>query len=428
MRDWTSKLNELNSPDVMETLAKMMGMSRFLWEDFLRMQHDNLFPVLLDAESLEKFISLDELENSVDSELKSADSLDERARVLNDFKDREMFRVDLRYITGRVNLRQFSRELTGVADALIRTAFEISFESVSERRGLPRLADGSSCGWGIFALGKFGGKDMGFGSDIELIFVYDSEGMSDGREPVRNSTFFEEVVREFLNVLETRPQGIFEIDMRLRPYGSKGSLASSIAAFRNYYSSDGVARQFERLAMVRMRPAIGDERLIRTVMSARDEFVYSNQPLDLEDILYMRRRQANELVKKGDVNAKFSPGGVVDIEYYVQAWQIAQGREDRRLRLTNTLEAVAALRSGGFFTDALAEGISESYTLLRTLIDGLRIVRGNAKDLNIPARDSKEFRGLAYRISERGSDHLSDHIANHMGFAKRLWEDYLPPR
>ena len=428
MHDWTSKLHDLDSPDVMETLARMMGMSRFLWEDFLRMQHDNLFPVLLDAESLNRPLSFQELESAVDSDLESCATHEERARVLNDFKDREMFRVDLRYITGRVGLRQFSYELTDVADALVRKAFEISFASVSARHGIPRADSGSVCGWGVFALGKFGGRDMGFGSDIELMFVYESEGMTDRDELLRNSTFFEEVVKEFLNVLETRSQGIFEIDMRLRPYGSKGPLASSLGAFQGYYSQNGDARQFERLAMVRMHPVMGDTELVNSVMSVQDRFVYSSELLDLSDILHMRRRQANELVNTGAVNAKLSPGGVVDIEYYVQAWQITLGREDRQLRLTNTLEAVEALRDKGCLSNALASGISESYTLLRKLIDGLRIVRGNAKDLDIPADDSKEFQRLGYRMSEHGSDHLSTHISEHMEFAKRLWEDRPPPR
>ena len=427
MRDWTSKLHNLDSPDVMETLARMMGMSRFLWEDFLRMQHDNLFPVLLDTESLDKSLSLDELEALIDSDLESCDSYDDRSRILNDFKDREMFRVDLRFITGRVGLGQFSRELTIIADVLTRKAFEIGLGFVSGRHGVPRTECGSVCGWGIFALGKFGGRDMGFGSDIELLFVYDSEGMTDGDEPVRNSTFFEEVVKKFQNVLETQAQGIFEIDMRLRPYGSKGPLASSLAAFRGYYSPGGDARQFERLALVRMRPVLGGEELVESVMSGRDAFVYANEALDIGDILHMRRRQANELVKRGSVNAKLSPGGVVDIEYYVQAWQIARGREDREIRLTNTLEAVEVLCDKGHLSKTLAAGISESYTLLRKLIDGLRIVRGNAKDLDIPARDSREFQGLARRMSEHGADHLSAHISEHMSFAKQLWEDCPPP-
>ena len=428
MRDWTSKLHDLDSPGVMETLARMMGMSRFLWEDFLRMQHDNLFPVLLDADSLDSSLDSDYLEALIDSDLDNCDSHDERSRILNDFKDREMFRVDLRFITGRVDLGQFSQELTSIADVLTRKAFEIGFTFVSSQRGVPRIESGSVCGWGIFALGKFGGRDMGFGSDIELMFVYDSEGMTDGEEPIRNSTFFEEVVREFLNVLEVRPQGIFEIDMRLRPYGSKGPLASSLAAFRGYYSPGGDARHFERLALVRMRPVLGEGELIESVMSVQEAFVYGNEQLDAGDILHMRRRQANELVKRGSVNAKLSPGGVVDIEYYVQAWQIALGRTCRELRQTNTLEAVETLRDEGHLDNALAMGIAESYTFLRKLIDGLRIVRGNAKDLDIPARDSKEFLRLAHRMSEHGSDHLSVHISEHMEFARRLWEDHPPPR
>ena len=428
MRDWTSKLHDLDSPGVMETLARMMGMSRFLWEDFLRMQHDNLFPVLLDAESMEESLSLGDLEVLIDSDLEVCQTHPERARAINDFKDREMFRVDLRYITGRAEPGRFARELTDVADALIRKAFQVCLELVSERHGAARREDGAECGWGMFALGKFGGRDMGFGSDIELMFVYEREGMTDGDDPVHNSVFFEEVVREFLNVLETRPQGIFEIDMRLRPYGNKGPLASSLAAFRSYYSSEGDARQFERLAMVRLRPVVGDGELVGSVMSAQDSFVYSGEPLDLGDILHMRRRQANELVKRGSVNAKLSPGGVVDIEYYVQAWQIARGREERELRLTNTLEAVEALRERGHLDDSLAAGISDSYVTLRKLIDGLRIVRDNAKDLNIPLRDSKEFQRLAQRMSEHGSEDLSARISEHMGFARRLWVDYPPPQ
>ena len=180
--------------------------------------------------------------------------------------------------------------------------------------------------------------------------------------------------------------------------------------------------------MVRMRPVLGDDGLLSGVMSVRNTFVYSSQPIDLDDILHMRHRQASELVKRGTLNAKLSRGGVVDIEYYVQAWQIAKGRSDCELRLTNTLEAVEALRLKGHFSETLAISLSESYSMLRKLIDGLRMVRGNAKDLDIPNRDSKEFQSLAHRMSEHGDDHLSAHISEHMNFSRLLWEEHPPPR
>ena len=138
---------------------------------------------------------------------------------------------------------------------------------------------------------------MGFGSDLELIFVYEAEGSTDSPQPTRTSTFFSEAVREFLQVLETRQQGVFEVDMRLRPYGSKGALASSLAAVEDYYRDTGDARQFERLALVRMRQVAGDADLGRKVMRTRDSFVYSSEPLDIENIQHLRRRQAVELVR-----------------------------------------------------------------------------------------------------------------------------------
>ena len=101
--------------------------------------------------------------------------------------------------------------MTTLAEAVVQQAFEMSIEKVAERRGLPAEAPSA---WAIMALGKFGGRDMGFGSDIEIIFVYESEGQADERGTVNNSTFFEEAAREFLKTIETREHGVFEIDLR----------------------------------------------------------------------------------------------------------------------------------------------------------------------------------------------------------------------
>ena len=426
-RDWAEAFADMEGEGVLETLARALGSSRFLWEDFLRMQRDNLFPVLLDSGGLDADRGGDEYDAGLDSALAAFGGYEDRIEALNRFKDREMFRSDLRYITDRTTSRQFAAELTALSDVTVRRAFELCVESLSGRHGVPRLEDGSRAGYGVFALGKFGGMDMGFGSDIELIFVYEAEGYTDGEAPVRNSTFFEETVKEFLKALATRRQGIFEIDMRLRPYGSKGPLASSLAAFRAYYAPEGDARQFERLALVRMRPVAGDRELAALVMAAQDAFVYSDKPLDLEDIRHMRFRQADELVTPGAVNAKLSPGGVVDIEYYVQAWQIARGGNDAELRSANTLDAVDSLRRKGHLSAEMATGIGERYEFLKRLIDGLRMVRGNAKDLDIPPADSREFRRLAQRMEEETPERFGARVSRCMAFSQDLWKDSPPP-
>ena len=428
--DWSSEFEDLESPGVLETLAEMMGSSRFLWEEFLRVQHENLFPVLLDVPGLYSSRSRAELEASIESILSDLSDHARRVRALNDLKDREMFRIDLRYITGRIDRRQFGAELSTLAEVVVEKAFELGIDSMRAQYGTPRLEDGSECAWSVLALGKFGGSDMGFGSDLELIFVYEAEGTTDSPRPARASTFFTEAVREFLRVLETRQQGVFEVDMRLRPFGSKGALASSLAAVEDYYdrSGDDFARkQLERLALVRMRPVAGDGELGRRVMRIRDSFVYSSEPLDVDDIRRMRRRQAVELVERGAVNAKLSPGGMVDIEYYVQAWQITRGGEDRSLRLTNTLDALDALRSGGHIDAELAGKIGESYRFMLGLVDALRVVRGNASDLNIPRPDTREFHHLAHRLSLDPSEMLSRHVEEHMASSRNLWDDARLP-
>ena len=421
--DWTSELEDLESPGVLETLAEMMGTSRFLWEDFLRLQHENLFPVLLDIRGLHASCSRSVLTDSIESLLDECSSHAERARALNDFKDRQMFRIDLRYITDRIDRRQFGAEMSTLAEVVVEKAFELGIESARSQFGTPRLEDGSECEWAVLALGKFGGSDMGFGSDLELIFVYEAEGTTGGPMPTRTSTFFNEVVREFLQVLETRQHGVFEVDMRLRPYGSKGALASSLAAVEDYYASGGDARQFERLALVRMRPVAGHPDLADRVMRVRDSFVYSPEPLDIENIKHLRSRQAVELVERGAINAKISSGGMVDIEYYVQAWQIARGVEDPSVRQTNTLSALEALESAGYVDGELAGRIGKSYSFFLGLVDALRVVRGNASDLNIPAQDSRDFHHLAHRLGMEDTSLLSDLIRGQMESSRLLWDD-----
>ena len=414
------EIHALETPGVLETLAEMMGVSRFLWEDFLRMQLDNLLPTLLDTASLERRRTADGLRAALESEWTGSTS--KRAAALNRFKDREMFGVDLRYITGRIDAREFGAEQASLADVVTEKAFEIGLETARARHGAPRRADGSLCPWAVIGLGKFGGGDMGFGSDIELIFVYESDGTTDGETPVPNSAYFEDAARGFVQAIETRQQSVFEIDMRLRPYGSKGPMASSMAAFADYFRADGDARQFERMALVRARPIAGDPDFAERVMSLQRAFVYSDAPLDMDNLRHLRERQTRELVDRGAVNAKLSAGGLVDVEYFVQTLQIAHGRQNPALRQANTLDALDALRAAGHLDADFARAVHDSYIFLRRLTEALRVVRGSAKDLHIPPADSREFEYLAHRLDISPSSKLSEMITHHMDISRGVWD------
>ena len=417
--DWAQRLAELAGGDAQRTLAEVMGASTFLWEDFLRMQHASLFPLVGDVAALDGRVAEAELRVALDAALAAAASEHRRA-TLNAFKDHEMFRIDLRHITGRIGFREFALELSELATVVVDAAARLAEATVRADAGQPRLADGSACPWAVLALGKFGGEEIGFGSDIELLFAYSGDGTTDGAPPEPNDRYFEAWVWAFMETLATRTEGIFEVDLRLRPHGNAGPLASSFDGLRAYYAPDGTAQQFERLALVKLRAVAGDARLGAQVEAVRDAFVYSGAPLDRAEMAHLRARQAIELVPAGEVSAKHSRGGVVDIEYWVQARQIECGAADPAVRTPNTLRALERLAAGGHVEPTRAAEIAEAYAFLRRLIDALRVVRGNARDLTIPHSDSKAFAYLARRL-ELEPEALRAAIARHMECAATLW-------
>ena len=432
-RERRASIAALADESVLETLAAALGVSRYLWEDFLRLQHENLFPVLTDRPALDAGKSVADLRAELHAATPDGGPPD--AATLNAFKDRELFRIDLRHVSGRTGLVDFSHELSGLAEVVVGEAAALAERALQARHGAPRLTSGAPrltsgaprltsgapCRWAIAALGKFGGREIGFASDLELLTVYEGSGMTDGFEAISNAAYFEQFVRGVRDAIETPREGIFELDLRLRPHGEHGNLANSIDQCRTYYGRRGEARQFERMALVRLRRIAGDVGLGRTIEAIRDAFVYSGAPLDIPELLRMRDRQASELVAEGARNAKHSSGGVVDIEYYVQTLQIIAGATEPGVRTPNTLDAIAALAGTGHVGYDDAAKLPEAYQFLRRLIGALRVVRGNARDLTIPPVGSREFEYLSRRLFFDSTEALADAIDVRMAYAASLW-------
>jgi len=205
-----------------------------------------------------------------------------------------------------------------------------------------------------------------------------------------------------VGLIEARQGGIFHIDLRLRPHGGKGALASPLAALHDYYRAGGEAAPFERQALLKLRFVAGEDSLGRAVAELRDAYVWSDEPWDRETSLHLRERQVRELVPPGRFNVKLSRGGLVDVEYTVQYLQIQHGRDRPALRTPKTLEALAALRDEGFVSASDALALREAYLFWRRVADGLRMVRGDARDLLLPEEGSDGFRLLARRLGYRG--------------------------
>jgi glutamate-ammonia-ligase adenylyltransferase len=399
--NWPDELARLEQPEVLDALARLLGVSNFLWDDFLRMQYSNLFPVVRDVDALATTKDRQQLLAELETEINQANDW----RVgLNTFKDREMFRIDMRHILGYTpEFWDFAYGLTDLADVVVSAAFNRCADEMRKQYGEPRSGDGLPCPVTLFALGKCGGRELGFASDIELMLIYDGIGKTTGPELLSTNEYFEELIQSFVKSILARQEGIFHIDLQLRPYGKAGSLAVSLEAFKRYFAPEGPAWAYERQALVRLRTLVGDQALGEEISALRYKFVYNGEPFNVTAMRAMRERQIRHLTTAGTFNAKYSPGGLVDLEYLVQGLQITYGAANPSLRLTNIRMAMAALADAGFLSLDDYTRLRKAHTFLRWLIDSLRVVRGNTRDVNIPPVASEEFAFLARRL-QYGSD------------------------
>ncbi len=404
--NWPDELASLESPDVLNALARLLGVSEFLWDDFLRMQYANLFPIVRDTDALQTRKTRSQLQQELEVVLAEVHNgpqmpaaFDVWRRALNAFKDREMFRIDMRHILGHTReFWDFSEELTALAEVVVNAAYHLCHEDLRAQYGDPRLDNGDISEMSICALGKCGGRELGFASDIELMAIYSGNGTTTGPQVISTAEFYERLVQMLLQSIQAKREGIFEIDLQLRPYGKSGAMAVSLEAFRRYFAPDGPAWAYERQALVKLRPIAGNPGLGREVVRLRDHYVYHGAAFDVMAMRAMRERQIRHLVTGGTLNAKYSPGGLVDVEYLVQGLQITHGAALPGLRSTNIREAMQALAEAHILSEPDYIRLRRAHTFLRWLIDGLRMVRGNARDLTVPPVDSEAFAFLARRL------------------------------
>jgi glutamate-ammonia-ligase adenylyltransferase len=395
-------LHLLDSPEGLRELARLLGASAFLWEDFIRLQSEHLLPVL-DSWRERPLRGRAELVRELSDRAAAAPTFEERQRVVNELKDEEMLLADVRHLVDpEVDLLVFSAAISDLAEAVVEVALSACLDEVARREGVRPPEDGAPWPVAALGLGKLGGREMGYASDLELVFVYEPAGpLASAPEPGR---FVEQAVQELTRFVVARQEGIFHIDLRLRPHGAKGPLASPLQALAEYYRPGGGAAPFERQALLKLRPVAGDAALGARAIAARDAFVWSGEPWDRADALHLRERQSRELVPAGRFHVKYSPGALVEVEYAAQYLQLEHGREHAELRTPSTLEALDRLGEAGLVGAADREALRAAYLFWRRVVDALRMVRGNARDLLLPDADSDELRFLARRLGYSGTD------------------------
>ena len=404
---WFDNMKSLRRPNVLHAVARVLGISQYLWEAFLQSRHRQLFPLLTNPEEL----AIRECRKSLMLELDSAcDSTSDAAAAwtaLNEFKDRHLFRIDMRHVLGHCRpFGAFSEELTELAELVVAAAMEIAWQQLVPEYGQPMCENNiTECHWVVAGLGKFGGIEMGFASDIELMLIFAEAGRTNGANSVSNAVFFDHLVNAVASGIAAPQDGIFHVDLRMRPFGQAGSGAVSLQDFEKYYAADGPAWPYERQALVKFRCVAGNAGFRAVVTVACHRAIYRTGQFDFSAMRAMRERQIRQLVHGGAINVKLSEGGIVDCEYAVQALQMTFGDEFLTLRHPNTLRALSEAARLSLVDPTHRKSIERAYVFLRELIDCLRMVRGNAKDLTLPTPGTRDWKMLARRMK---SIHDSD--------------------
>ncbi len=429
----------LTDPRNLKDLARLLGTSDYLWEDFIRLQYESLLTVFDSAEKKRMLSnSTENISERLDAALEGASDIESRKKIINRFKNQEIFLIDLDHILNtELDSRFLSRKLTPLAELIINRTADIIYDDLSKQYGKPKTGSGLEVKYAIMGLGKLGGEAIGYASDLELMFVYSDRGQTDGRQSITNSEFFNLMVKGIYQFIEAKREGIFQIDLRLRPYGNSGPLACSMESYCQYYSREGNAHSYEILSLVRMRCIGGDRELGSRLERIRDEVVYFSNIIDIKAIRELRERQFREKNVPGKVNAKYSPGGLVDLEYGVQMLQVMHGKDSKDIRTQSIHSALTALKDNGFMTYEVYDRLTEAYRFLKELVNGLRMLRGTALDLFLPETDSSEFEHLARRMGYRSGGaitpakqlyiDLETHMAGVRVFAEKYFGlDSLP--
>jgi [glutamine synthetase] adenylyltransferase / [glutamine synthetase]-adenylyl-L-tyrosine phosphorylase len=392
-------------PDALPNLLQIFSTSQYL-SDLLVSDHE-AYDLLRMTEG--QPVSRQALVEEVVGDVRSLTSHVDVAASLRRFKRREMMRIAYGDIVRSQPVATVARQLSYLADAIVEAALDYTWRHMEELYGQPLRGDGERCRFAVLALGKLGGLELNYSSDIDLVFMYEQDGQTDARRTVSNHEFFERLCKELVRLLaeNTELGATYRVDMRLRPEGSRGALCLSFDSMMSYYDVKG--RTWERQAYVKARPIAGDRDLGRELLDRLEPWIYRRY-LSLTDIAGIkslkRRIERRAEGEGGDLrNVKTGRGGIRDVEFVIQFLQLLNGSVLPEARTSNTLDAIARLEQSGCLTHQERTILEDNYSFLRKLEHRLQIMFDLQTHL-LP-EDRGELAKLAVRMGYTSTPHVS---------------------
>ena len=295
-----------------------------------------------------------------------------------------------------------------LADLLVDEALGWLYRDTSSSAGVPRNAEGLAQPMIVLGMGKLGGQELNFSSDIDLIFAYPDSGQTDGDNSLDNAVFFTRLGQRLIKVLDqnTADGFVYRVDMRLRPFGESGALVMNFDGMERYYESHG--REWERYALVKARPIAGDIEAGESLLGQLRGFVYRRY-LDygviesLREMKSLISRQAAMCGKENDL--KLGPGGIREIEFIAQMFQLIHGVRNQPLQLRSLLPTLRYIGTQGWLSVESVDALEDAYRFLRKAENHLQM----------------QYDRQVHALPENEIDRWR--LAQSMGYA--CWEDFL---
>lgn len=404
-------------PVLMEVLTRVFGHSQYFADILVR--DPELFRWLTATDSLTKARSKHTLAAEVTRTLELFGKPEKRLDGLKRFYRREILRAGTRDILGEADLSTVTRELSDLADVLVDGTVRIAQTQLAERYGEPPRTP-----FAVIGLGKLGGGELNYSSDIDILFVYGDEGsFPHGRRKITHHEYFNALAEKVVqNLSQPSNEGhLYRVDTRLRPESGAGPLARSLVSYLTYYETRG--ELWERQMLIKARPVAGDVELGRQFIEKLVPFVYPRTFFQHPAESIARIKARIEQAIEGEENVKLRPGGIRDIEFVVQALQLVNGGKHKDIREPNTMRAIDRLAEVGFLSRNERETLAAAYVFLRSLEHKLQTMF-NTQTHAYPT-DPQVRSTLARRLGFGTFEELDRLYRSHLQEVRRVYSSVL---
>jgi glutamate-ammonia-ligase adenylyltransferase len=381
----------VENPMVLSQLVKLAAASE--WIASWIALHPIVLDELLDPASLYVPLTREGLAEELRTRLAAipSDDLELQMEVLREFRHSYVLRVAAAALAAEVPADHVAAHLAWIAEVLIAESLEAAWQALVAKHGEPACPGREERpGFAVIGYGKLGSLELGYASDLDIIFMYEDcaegatvEGMTTGQRPLPNETFFARVAQRFIHIVTTRTPGgvLYEVDTRLRPSGKSGPLVTGLAAFRRYQETQ--AWTWEQQALVRARPVAGKPELCAGFAAARREILCrARDPDKLKaEVADMRTKMiaAQPSHDAADFDLKHDRGGIVDIEFMVQYAVLRWAHEDPELaERTDNIHLLKALADAGRIDRAQAEILTEAFRRYLSMEHRLKLMERRA--------------------------------------------------